>query len=85
MSPDRTLFSAMDESDTRRFIQALREMGVTHYEGLLPCWSAPVKLVLGAALTPAVPDDERPLPKPPRTFDEALFDPLGIGKKGGAG
>ena len=26
-------------------------------------------------------DDNRPLPKPPRTLDEKLFAPLGIGKE----
>lgn len=81
------LFSDQEDSDTRRFLQALREMGVTHYEGLLPCWSAPVKLVLGPCSAPpaGAVDEERPLPKPPRTLEERLFDPLGIGGKDGKG
>jgi hypothetical protein len=32
-----------------------------------------------------VPADERPLPRPERTLEEKLFDPLGIGKKDGKG
>lgn len=31
------------------------------------------------------PDEERPLPAPPRTLEQRLFDPLGIGKKDGKG
>jgi hypothetical protein len=44
-----------------------------------------VRIVFFPAAPPAVPADERPLPRPERTLDEKLFDPLGMAKKDGKG
>jgi hypothetical protein len=68
--------------DQAEMLAALRALGVQEY---VSDESGLARVVFFPAAPPAVPADERPLPRPERTLDEKLFDPLGIGKKDGKG